>query len=96
MARNVVCVVVLLALAAAAAPAPSEAAPPVTRGSIERFDPRLDELIAPDASLELIADGFHWVEGPVWDKREGCLYFSDIPANAVYRWRQGEGTRGYW
>jgi gluconolactonase len=44
-----------------------------------------------DATVEKIAHGFTWVEGPVWNKQGGYLLFSDIPANAVYRWKEGEG-----
>ena len=37
------------------------------------------------AELELIADGFQFVEGPVWNDSLGLL-FSDMPANKIYRW----------
>lgn len=38
-----------------------------TMGSIERLDPTaLATLIAPDACLEVIADGILWAEGPLW------------------------------
>jgi hypothetical protein len=30
------------------------------------LDPRFDQLVSRDAKLETIADGFIWVEGPVW------------------------------
>lgn len=59
---------------------------------IVRMDPRLDELIPPGATVERIADGFTWLEGPVWNKRDGSLLFSDIPANAVYRWYETDGV----
>lgn len=38
-----------------------------------------------DAELELISNGFQFVEGPVWSDTIGLL-FSDIPANRVYQW----------
>jgi gluconolactonase len=57
--------------------------------TITRLDPRFDQLVPKDAQLEKIADGFTWVEGPVWNKQGGYLLFSDIPANAVYKWRPG-------
>jgi gluconolactonase len=38
-----------------------------------------------DAELELIANGFQFVEGPVWKDGAGLL-FSDIPASTVYLW----------
>ena len=60
--------------------------------SILRLDPRLNELIPSDAVAERVADGFTWVEGPAWDKTHGHLLFSDIPGNAVYRWRKGESV----
>lgn len=62
-----------------------------TLGTIERYDPRLDELIPPDTDIEVLADGFEWAEGPVWIPAEESLLFSDIPRNAVFRWKEGEG-----
>jgi gluconolactonase len=60
-------------------------------GAIERFDPRLDALIPPGAQLEVVADGHAWTEGPVWDASDGSLLFSDVPRNAIYRWKAGSG-----
>jgi gluconolactonase len=57
-----------------------------------RLDARLDALLPPDAGVEKIADGFTWVEGPVWVRRGGYLLFSEIPANRVWKWKAGEGT----
>jgi len=61
-------------------------------GRIVRLDPRMDRLVPPGAGLEKVADGFTWVEGPVWDRRAGHLLVSDIPKNAVYRWAPGSGV----
>ncbi len=55
-------------------------------------DPRFATLVSANATVETIADGFHWVEGPVWDAKRGALYFSDIPANAVMRWTPEAGA----
>lgn len=44
-----------------------------------------------NATVELIASGFQFVEGPVWKDGAGLL-FSDIPANKVYLWTSGSGT----
>lgn len=57
-------------------------------GGIVRLDPRLDFIISRDAMVERVAEGFDWVEGPVWD-RSGYLLFSDIPNNSVFRLRPG-------
>ena len=56
-------------------------------GRIERFDPAFDQLVAPDAKLEKLAEGFTWSEGPVW--MNGELIFSDVPENIAYRWKPG-------
>jgi gluconolactonase len=63
--------------------------------TIVRYDPRFDQLVQKGAKLEKIADGFIWVEGPVWDKKEQALLFSDIPANRVYRWKDGQGVQPF-
>lgn len=55
--------------------------------SIERLDPALDALIAPDAKVEKLAEGFVWSEGPAW--YQGSVVFSDVPENIVYRWKPG-------
>ncbi|HEU4389304.1 MAG TPA: SMP-30/gluconolactonase/LRE family protein, partial [Blastocatellia bacterium] len=60
-------------------------------GEIVRLDPRIDKLVPRDARLEKLADGFTWVEGPAWDKKNSCLLFSDIPANSVMKWKEGAG-----
>src|SRR3982751_2769468 len=58
------------AAAAPAAPAPPpEVPPPPERplvGLVERLDPALDELIAPDARPAVLSKGYKWSEGPVW------------------------------
>jgi gluconolactonase len=62
---------------------------------IERLDPALDQLIAPDAVIEVLAGGYDWTEGPVWVKNGGYLLFSDIPPNRIHRWKEGEGATLY-
>lgn len=76
-----------------------------TMGSIERLDPALDALLAPDATIEKLAGapdgpngpegGFDWSEGPVWVAKGEFLLFSDVPRNIVFRWKEGEGTSEY-
>ena len=63
-----------------------------TLGKIERNDPRLDQLIAPSATVEKLAEGFDWSEGPVWIKEGAYLLFSDVPSNVVFKWKAGEGV----
>lgn len=61
-------------------------------GSIERLDPALDSIIAPDAVVEIIDQGFDWCEGPVWLDDQEVLIFSDVPQNKVYAWKEDRGT----
>ncbi|MBX2889750.1 MAG: SMP-30/gluconolactonase/LRE family protein [Saprospiraceae bacterium] len=66
-----------------------------TTGKIERFHPLLDSIIAFDANIEILAEGFEWTEGPLWIKDGAFLLFTDIPPNRVMRWKEGEGTSIY-
>ena len=59
-------------------------------GHIERIDPRIDELISVDAAIEIAAQDIHWAEGPLWDRQNDSLLFSDVPRNGVYRWVPGK------
>lgn len=49
------------------------------------------ELVAPGATLEQIATGFGFVEGPTADST-GALYFSDIPSERIHRWTSDAGV----
>ena len=60
-------------------------------GQIVRLDPRFDRLVPREAVLEKVVDGFAWVEGPVWNRKDGYLLFSDIPNNSVFIWREDKG-----
>jgi gluconolactonase len=44
-----------------------------------------DDLIAPGAKVERLADGFVFTEGPACDA-EGNVYFSDIPNARIHKW----------
>lgn len=52
----------------------------------EIIDPRFKKLIVGNASVEKIADGCRWAEGPVWFGDGGYLLWSDIPNNRMLRW----------
>lgn len=61
--------------------------PHAFNGRIDRYDPAFDQLIAPNAKIEKLAEGFNWSEGPVW--LDGGVIFSDVPENVAYRWKPG-------
>ena len=88
---------VSLATAAAVAVAAASASPGDRRaiGRIERADPRLDRLVPRDAVIEVLAEGFRWSEGPVWDRAEGRILFSDVPNNVVHAWSEKDGISSF-
>jgi gluconolactonase len=51
-------------------------------GSIVRLDPAFDSLVPPDASIEKVAGGFQFTEGPLW-RPDGRLWFSDVVGNVL-------------
>lgn len=63
-----------------------------TAPAVVRLDPRLDQIVPADAVLEKIADGFAWAEGPVWNRSEKYLLFSDVPNNRIIKWKESAGT----
>lgn len=74
---------------------------PVT-ATIDRRLPEFDALIAPGARFERLAQGFGFIEGPVWvpavaDGRYGgggpggYLLFSDPNQNVIHRWDPASG-----
>ena len=64
-----------------------------TIGKLEALDQRFNDLVPEDSQIEVLASGFTWCEGPVWNSMEECLYFSDIPRNAIFRWSATDGVQ---
>lgn len=58
---------------------------------VEFLAPGMHEVVDPDPPLERIAGGLSFGEGPVWDRRAGCLYFVDIIESRIHRWTPGKG-----
>ena len=61
-------------------------------GTILRVDPRVDALVPPDARIEKLAEGFTFIEGPVWIRSESRLLFSDVRGNEIYQWTEADGA----
>ena len=66
-----------------------------TIGKIERFSSELDAILAGDAKIEVLAEGYNWTEGPIWVADGGYLLFSDVPENTIFKWKEGEGASVY-
>ncbi len=71
-----------------AGPAPEAAG----EGSILRVDRRLDSLVPAGATIEKVAEGYVFTEGPVWVRGESRLLFSDVRANAIHQWAAADGA----
>ncbi len=54
-------------------------------GHIVRVEPSLDQVIDSRATMERLATGFEFIEGPVWHPN-GYLLFSDPNTNVIYRY----------
>jgi gluconolactonase len=65
---------------------------PIQQIDIVRLDPRFDRLVPLNVNVERIVSGRTWVEGPVWNRKEHYLLFSDIPTNSIIKWQEGKGA----
>ncbi len=52
---------------------------------VEAYDSAIKQIVPEKVTLEQIATGFAFTEGPVWCK--DYLLFSDIPRNRIVRWQ---------
>ena len=57
--------------------------------------PEMHQVVAADAKLEVLAEGFRWSEGPIAEPDSGDILFSDVPENKVYRWNEQQGLTVY-
>ena len=82
------------------APRQSSAGPATPFTPSSRYPDPAVELLAPEfarlrvysSSVEQLATGCRWSEGPVWFGDHRCLLWSDIPGNRILRWDESSGT----
>ena len=60
--------------------------------AIEVLDPRFLKYRVMNASIERLATGFRWCEGPVWFGDTRQLIWSDIPNDRLMRWDDASGA----
>ncbi|MDB4582963.1 SMP-30/gluconolactonase/LRE family protein [Draconibacterium sp.] len=53
----------------------------------------LNEILPQNTTVEILAEGFEWTEGPLWLEKENKLIFSDIPNNSVFEWSEKGGIK---
>jgi gluconolactonase len=49
---------------------------------VDRLDVSIDAIVPANATIERVATGFTWVEGPIWIP-EGYLLFAEITSNSI-------------
>lgn len=62
---------------------------------LEKKDNELDNIVGPRFSIDTIATGLQWSEGPLWLEKENKLLFSDVPNNIIYQWTETIGKSVY-
>ncbi|MCE7039637.1 SMP-30/gluconolactonase/LRE family protein [Dyadobacter sp. CY312] len=62
-----------------------------TMGKVIYEDPSFEKLLPKTSQVEVLASGFTWSEGPVWNKDGSYLLFSDVPENKIYKWEEKSG-----
>ena len=60
--------------------------------STEAFTSEFNRIVTEGETLEKIAGGFTFTEGPVWNGRDEYLVWTDIIGDAIYKWVPGQGT----
>lgn len=63
--------------------------------TIERRDAGIDAVLAADAEIRVVAEGFQFTEGPLWHPDGRFLLFSDIPDSTIWRWDEENGARPF-
>ena len=59
--------------------------------AIRSLDPSFNRYRLFNASIERLATGMRWCEGPVYFGDARCLIWSDIPNNRLMRYDEGRG-----
>jgi gluconolactonase len=54
--------------------------------------PSMEVLVAPEATVERLATGFRFTEGPIWNQDGQFLLFSDMPGDVRRRWSEADGV----
>src|SRR5262249_4479058 len=60
--------------------------------AVQVLHPSFAKYRLPLASVERLAAGMRWSEGPVWFGDARCVLWSDIPNNRIMRWDEETGA----
>ncbi|MFC7292701.1 SMP-30/gluconolactonase/LRE family protein [Hirschia litorea] len=64
-------------------------------GYIEETASGIEDLIDVSSPVEVIGEGYNWVEGPAWHQARNALYFSDVNDNVIYEWTTKAGVKPF-
>lgn len=67
----------------------------MAKAAIDYFDPRMRQLVLPNADLVQLDNSALWAEGPVYFPTGDYLLWSDIPNERVLQWVPDLGVRVY-
>jgi gluconolactonase len=68
--------------------------PAQSAGEVIILKNAMNSIASKETKIEKLADGFLFVEGPIWHP-DGYLLFSDIPANKIMKYLPGQGVSVY-
>ena len=60
--------------------------------AVEVLEPEFLKYRVYSSSVEQLASGCRWSEGPQWFGDHHCLLWSDIPGNRILRWDEASGS----
>jgi gluconolactonase len=63
--------------------------------NVEIRDERFRDIVGEDVVVERLATGFDFTEGPVWNRAENHLIFSDMPGNIMRKWTPDGGIQDF-
>ncbi|MGE5618282.1 MAG: SMP-30/gluconolactonase/LRE family protein [Sphingomonadaceae bacterium] len=59
----------------------------------DMVSPGFERILPPNSQLDAIATGLYFGEGPVWNAREGALYWTEIGGDRIWKWTPGVGSQ---
>ena len=60
--------------------------------AVRVLEPEFNKYRLPLASIDKLADGCRWSEGPVWFGDGRYVLWSDIPNNRILKWDEETGS----
>lgn len=57
-----------------------------------RFSEKADRIFGGKAAFERLASGYFFTEGPVWDSKKNCLYFTNFQDHTIWMWTEETGA----